>query len=582
MMPAVTRVVGIDLGTTNSLCAVFENTGPRLLPNSSNRFLTPSVVGMLDDGSIVVGDAACELRIIDPTRTVACFKRRMGTEQSVEIGDHIFSPQELSALVLRSLKADAEQALGCEITQAVITVPAYFNELQRQATRIAGQLAGFEVRRILNEPSAAALTYGLIDKEADKKLLVFDLGGGTFDVTLMEVFEGTLEIVAAAGESHLGGEDFTDKLIAWALKQQGLLLESTEAREPHRVARLRQLAEQAKRNLGISHEVTLRLPRSDGTVDESCPGIPLTRATYAQVVQPLIERLMRPMARALRDGRTSISEVDDVVLAGGATREPLVQALVRNYFKREPLRSIDPDHVVALGAAIQSALLEEHEAVEDVVVTDVCPFTLGIEITKQFGSQMRDGYFMPIIHRNTTIPVSREEFVGTLFPNQRAIDLRVFQGDARRVEDNLLLGNLEVSDIPPGPAGQKVAVRFTYDVNGLLEVEAVVEETGRKSSVLFKHHIKNLSDKEIEKAAKNLQRLKFYPRENVENQRLLLFAERVLGQVSPYERSSLEEALDGYERAFRDTDPVLFEAAQAQLLQTLSALKHPYDGGNSA
>ncbi len=283
------RVVGIDLGTTNSLCAVFDTDRPRLLPNSSGRVLTPSVVGMLDDGSILVGDAARELQVVDPTRAVACFKRWMGTDRTAELGGRTFTAQELSSLVLQSLKADAELALGESVTDAVITVPAYFNDHQRQATRIAGQLAGLQVRRILNEPSAAALTYGLLDKNADKTLLVFDLGGGTFDVTLMEVFEGTLEIVATAGESHLGGEDFTDRIVGWALRAAGFDLEVD--RSPTAAARraAAPAAELAKRALGVDDRVPLPSRQLDGSLEPDRPPLWLDRSRYGELSQPLLD-----------------------------------------------------------------------------------------------------------------------------------------------------------------------------------------------------------------------------------------------------------------------------------------------------
>jgi molecular chaperone HscC len=572
------RIVGIDLGTTNSLCAVFEDGSPRLLPNALGEVLTPSVVGVLEDGSVVVGKVAQELGVGAPERVAASFKRWMGTDRELVLAGRGFSPQELSSLVLRALKRDAETALGEEVSEAVITVPAYFNEHQRAATRMAGELAGFRVRRILNEPTAAALAYGLLEGGGNRSLLVFDLGGGTFDVTVMEVFEGTFEIRATAGESQLGGEDFTALVVAWVLEQAGLHYERVEVAEPLRLARLRLLAESAKRRLGIEPEIEIALPRVDGTLDESCPRHRLLASELPRRAERLLERLRLPLARALRDARLAASGIDEVLLAGGATRMPWVQELVREHFGREPRCTLDPDLVVARGAAIQAALIASDAAVEDLVLTDVCPFTLGVEVLKQFGSVQRAGYYLPVIHRNTTIPVAKEEFVSTVEPNQRQVTVRVFQGESRRVEENLLLGTLEVRGIPPGPSGQSIAIRFSYDINGLLEVEARIERTGQKFSALFTQNVKNLSKDELARAAAKLQRLKFFPREDERNQHLLRFAERVVGQVGTFQRTALDEAIDAYETALHDTDRAHFEAARSHLLQVLAHFDHPFPG----
>lgn len=571
------QIIGIDLGTTHSLCAAFTDGTPRLIPNALGRSLTPSAVAVLEDGQVVVGENALEIAVLDPRRAATRFKRVMGTDQTFDVGARPFSAPELSSIVLRALKRDAEIDLGHRVDEAVITVPAYFNELQREATRVAGEMAGLVVRRILNEPTAAALTYGLIDRQADKRLLVFDLGGGTFDVTLMEVFEGTLEIVATAGESHLGGEDFTDRISSWMLGEHGLALEQVEMFAPKRAARLRFLAEQAKRRLGSADSIDLILPHEDGTIDDRCPTSALTNPRFLELCQPLVDRLRTPLEKVLRDGRVDAREVDEVILAGGATRMPVARQLVMDLFGRDPLCSEDPDEVVARGAAVQAALILDDAAVEDVVMTDVCPFTLGIAITKDIQGQLRDGYYLPIIHRNTTIPVAKEEIVQTLNANQSQIRIRVFQGEARKVEGNTELGELEVRGIPPGPAGQSVAVRFTYDLNGLLEVEARIEATGEKHSTVFTHRAKNLSKDDVRRAVAAMQTLKFFPREDVRHQRLLLFAERVVGEVPSFHREQLEQAVDAFESALHGNDPGPFESARARLLEILSALDHPFD-----
>jgi molecular chaperone HscC len=579
----MSRIVGIDLGTTNSLCAVFEDGQPKLVPNVHGDYLTPSIVGVLGDGQILVGAAAREMRVTRPQQCAWCFKRWMGTDRGAQLGDRTFSAVELSSLVLRSLRQDAEARLGGAVAEAVITVPAYFNDHQRQATKLAGEMAGLNVRRILNEPTAAALAYGFHERQAQKKLVVIDLGGGTFDVTAMEIFEGTLEIIATAGESFLGGEDFTDRLAAWILERHGRQLETAELRQPLLVARLRGECERAKRALFDDERALIRLPDDRGEIGPGAAEQELTRGDFAALVEPLIQRLARPISKAVRDARCEPDEFSDVILVGGATRMLPVRAFVTRLFGREPLCRHNPDEVVALGAAVQAALIADDAAVDDMVMTDVCPFTLGVEVVKEFGREQVGGYYLPIIDRNTTIPVSREEVLSTILPNQTTITLDVYQGESRKVKDNVLLGNLRVSGIPAGPAGQGVRVRFTYDLNGILEVEAVVEATGKKFQTVLTRQASSLTPRQIEEAVRKMQALKFYPRDDVANQRLVLFAERVVGESSPFEREGLDAAIDEFERAMSSGDRGIFESARQGLLIILSAIGHPYqeeaDGG---
>lgn len=570
-------IVGIDLGTTNSLVAVFEEGKPRLIPNAHGEFLTPSVVGLLDDGQVIVGAPAKDLRVTKPERCASTFKRHMGTDRKIDLAGKTYSAPELSSLVLKSLKQDAEKYFGTEVREAVITVPAYFNDLQRKATKHAGEIAGLKVRRIINEPTAAALTYGFHDRGSDKKLIVIDLGGGTFDVTLMEIFEGTLEIIATAGESFLGGEDFTDRLVATVLKQLGQQLEVAEVKTPLMVSRLRQECEDAKRYLTKNDEHAVRLPNEHGEIPEKPQKVKVTRETFAKVCDQLIERLKRPVAKAMRDGDTPPDEIEDIILVGGATRMSVVQDFIRKFFKTEPLCKINPDEVVALGSAVQAALIQDDAAVDDMVMTDVCPFTLGIETCKEFGGRIQDGYFIPIINRNTTIPVSKEEVFSTLTPNQPEVLLSVFQGESRRVKDNLKLGELRVTGIPPGPKGQPINVRFTYDLNGILEVEAYVQDGGKKFRTVLTNHTDVLTDNELEEAVRKMQELKFYPRDDVHNQRLVLFCERIVGEVSPMQRDELEQALDMFEHAMASGERELFEHARQGLLITLSSLGFEFD-----
>ena len=573
-------IVGIDLGTTNSLCAIFQDGKPQLIPNAHGGFLTPSVVAILQDGSVLIGDAAKEMRVTQPDRCASRFKRLMGSEEKIEIAGKQFTAPQLSSLVLRSLKTDAEHFFGETVDEAVITVPAYFNDNQRRATKLAGEMAGFQVRRIVNEPTAAALTYGFHDRNAEKHLMVIDLGGGTFDVTIMEVFEGALEIVATSGESMLGGEDFTDRLVSHVLQTVGKQLESAEMRQPLLVSRLRQACEQAKIGLARNEAIEIRIPTEDGLFDDAQVLFQLRSTAFLEMMEPLLARLLGPIQRALRDSERSIDDIDEVIFVGGATRMPCLSDFLSHRLGVRPRADFNPDEVVALGAAVQAALISEDRAVDDMVMTDVCPHTLGVEIMKELGGQRVEGYFSPVIHRNTTIPVSKEGMFSTVEPNQYSLELRVFQGEGRKVKDNLLLGTLHVTGIPPGPAGSPIAVRFTYDTNGILEVEAIVPSSGKRFSTVLAPASTGLTKKEIDKAVREMQQFKFYPRDEIENQRLLLFCERIVGEVSPFQRQELEAAIDMWEQALSSGDREFFESTKSGLLVMLSSLGFPFMGGN--
>ena len=575
-MATMTTILGIDLGTTNSLGAVFRGSGPVMIPNALGQFLTPSVVAVMPDGEIVVGAAARDYRVTHPDRCVSRFKQWMGSDRDVMIGGRRFTPSELSSLVLRSIKEDAESFLQHTVTDAVITVPAYFNDSQRRATKQAGQLAGLTVRRIINEPTAAALAYGYRDKDAEKHIVVLDLGGGTFDVTLMEVFDGSLEIVATAGENFLGGEEFTDRLTADVYSQMGMHIEKAELERPLQVARLRQFCEIAKRQLFDSDAVKITVPDIDGQVSKAPRQIDLTREKFSELSRPLLQRLRGPIQKVLRDGHRLPSEVDEVILVGGATRMRVLQELVASQLECEPHSELNPDEVVAQGAAIQAALITDDAAVEDMVMTDVCPHTLGVECAKEFGARIQDGYFVPIIHRNTTIPVSQEQTLYTIAANQGELLISVFQGESRRVQDNHQLGELVIKNIPPGPKGMPVVIRFTYDIDGILEVEAFVENSDERFSTVIASN-QSLSEEELKAARDRMSEFKFYPRDDEWNRHLLNFAERAVGESDPIRRQQLEEAVDLYENALSAGSRDFFEKSKLHLLQTLSLLGFPFD-----
>ncbi|WP_145249541.1 Hsp70 family protein [Aeoliella mucimassa] len=397
-------------------------------------------------------------------------------------------------------------------------------------------------------------------------------------VSQQGLFEGTLEIISTSGESFLGGEDFTNRLVSLILQKQGLQFEIAEMQQPLRVARLRQLCEDAKRKLTDEAEVQVKLPEENGAVPENAKTVKISREAFATAVKPLLDRIAGPIGKALRDGRTEAEEVDDVILVGGATRMLPLADFVRDYFGSEPQALFNPDEVVCLGAAVQAALIADNRAVDDMVMTDVCPFTLGVNIAKDMGGQIRAGYFEPIIHRNTTIPVSKEHVFSTISPNQSEVQVEVYQGENRKVEKNLKIGELRVTGVPPGPAGQEVFIRFTYDLNGLLEVEAYVGDSDHKFSTVLTQHAADLTEKEMKEAVANLQTLKYYPREDMANQKLLRFAERMVGEISPFQREQFEAAIDMFEQAMSSGDRETVEAARNTLEQILSMLGIDFEG----
>ena len=542
-------IVGIDLGTTNSAVAWMAENGPRLIPNALGEVLTPSVVGMEADGKLLVGRAAKELQVTQPERCVGLFKRRMGSDWHAELSRRKFSPEELSSLILRSLKEDATGFFKEPVERAVITVPAYFNDQQRKATIAAGRIAGLHVERIFNEPTAAALAYGFHEARDEKILLIFDLGGGTFDVSVVELFEGTLEVRASSGESFLGGEDFTRTLAARLLEQHGHPFERAELQAPLLVAHMVQQCERAKCSLSRQESFTLRIPDSKGEYHDSSPEVTITRRQFEAFTQHILNRVDLPIRRVLGDANLSREDVDEVILVGGATRMPAVIDRVTQLLGKAPHRRLNPDQVVALGAAVQAGLMARAQSVEDLVVTDVAPFTLGIMVVKDFGPEKRDGYFLPIIQRNSTIPISRVERVATVSPNQTMLQVKIYQGEARRVEDNLFLGEFEVKGVPPGPPGQPVDIRFTYDLNGVLEVEATIVETKKRVNHVVTHHAHGLSAKQIADAVKQMEKLKTHPREEAVNRLLLRRAERLYQELSLEGRVILGQLLDGFEAA---------------------------------
>ena len=504
-------IVGIDLGTTNSLISVFTDDGPELIPNALGDFLTPSAVGLSEKGQVLVGQAAKDRLVTHPALTQARFKRYMGTNWGQKLGRKHYRAEDLSALVLGSLKADAENHLGHPVERAIISVPAYFNDTQRKATMAAGQIAGLKVERLINEPTAAALAYGLNDKDGESTFLVVDLGGGTFDVSILEMFDGVMEVRASAGDAFLGGEDFTDEVAKYLAGKLDTTLEKFSAKK---AAMLRDLADQAKAKLSSEHEVSFKFI-DDKSTEQT---LSLTRNKLEEISEGLLKKLRHPIQRAVMDAGLRAENIDQVVLVGGATRMPVVRSLIARMFKTFPVHNLNPDHVIAMGAAVQAGLVDRHKALDDIVMTDVCPFTLGTDVAIEIAKgQYEDGHFQPVIERNTVIPVSRAVRNPTIHKGQTQLNLRIFQGEAPRVTNNVYLGQVNV----PIPKNMKdyeeVDIRFTYDVSGVLEVLVKVLSTEKTSRLVIEGNPGALSKSEIDARFKVLDKLKIHPREETVN-----------------------------------------------------------------
>ncbi|MCB1117354.1 MAG: Hsp70 family protein [Chlamydiia bacterium] len=539
-------MIGIDLGTTHSLVSVWKDEQPTLIQNSDGAFLTPSIVGCDASGQFLIGKnaASCE-------HSIANFKRFMGTEKTFHLGGKSFRPEELSALVIKSLVQDAERFLGCKIEEAVISVPAYFNNTQRNATRLAGQLAGLKVERLINEPTAAALAYGIHDKDKETKFLIFDLGGGTFDVSVVETFSGIIEVRSSAGDNYLGGEDFSNALEMYVRAQlpDGC---DVDARAIHAI----------KHDLSSKETVRYDFGGSE---------IQVTRKAFEAQCSPLIERLEGPIAQALSDARIKPSELDSVILVGGATRMPMIQSVIARMLGHFPQSAICPDEAVGMGTAVQAGLKERNVDLKDVVVTDVCPFSLGTSVRKDRISG--DGRFLPIIPRNTVIPVSRETTLVPTQKNQTTMLVDVYQGESFNLEENIEIGTLVVP-IPPGEEGQKgISVRYSYDVNGLLEVFVEVISTGKQKSLLIENRDHRLSQEEIEASLKKLEALKIHPRHKPENQKVLQQLESLFVFHNDEVRDEVAEVLSDFSQALESQNDQVIKESRNQVEEFVKALE---------
>ena len=491
------KIIGIDLGTTNSCVAVMEGGEPVVIANSEGARTTPSVVSFQANGERLVGQVAKRQAITNPDHTIISIKREMGTDHKTHIDDKEYSPQEISAMILQKIKADAEAYLGEPVTQAVITVPAYFNDAERQATKGAGRIAGLEVLRIINEPTAASLAYGLDKTDHSEKIFVYDLGGGTFDVSILELGDGVFEVLSTNGDTKLGGDDFDNKVMDYIAEtfkaENGIDLRNDKMA----LQRLKEAAEKAKIELSSSMQTNINLPFI--TADATGPkhiNLDLTRAKFNELTHDLVQRSIEPMKKALADAGLSISQIDKVILVGGSTRIPAVQEAVKNFTGKEPSKGVNPDECVAVGAAIQAGVLTGE--VKDVLLLDVTPLTLGIETM--------GGIATPLIERNTTIPAKKSQVFSTAADGQTSVEIHVVQGERQMAADNKTLGRFTLSGIAPAPRGiPQIEVTFDIDANGIVKVSALDKGTGKEANITITAST-NLSDEEVEKAVKEAER----------------------------------------------------------------------------
>ncbi|HKK94160.1 MAG TPA: molecular chaperone DnaK [Longimicrobiales bacterium] len=590
------KVIGIDLGTTNSVVAVMEGGEPVVIPNAEGGRTTPSVVGFTKDGERLVGQVARRQAITNPNNTVFSIKRFMGRQAKevreeekfvpyevtaddkgrVEVhipnADEKFSPPEISAIVLQKMKQTAEDYLGTTVEQAVITVPAYFNDSQRQATKDAGKIAGLEVLRIINEPTAAALAYGL-DNDADEKIAVFDLGGGTYDISILELGDGVFEVKATNGDTHLGGDDFDQKVIDWLIdefkKEQGIDL----SKDAMALQRLKEAAEKAKMELSTTMSTDINLPFITATQEgPKHLNIELSRSKFEQLCEDLINRTIPPMEKALADAGLAKDEIDQVILVGGSTRIPKIQEIVKDFFGRDPHKGVNPDEVVAVGAAIQGGVLSGE--VTDVLLLDVTPLSLGIETL--------GGVMTPLIERNTTIPTKKSEVFSTAEDNQTTVEIHVLQGERKMAVDNKTIGKFQLTGIPPAQRGlPQIEVTFDIDANGILHVSAQDKATGKEQKIRIEAS-SGLSEDEIDKMVKDAEanaqedeqrRQKVEARNQLDS--LVYQVEKDSAEwgdkVSAETQQRLGAAMDAAKEALKSDDADRLNAARDELMQAFSA-----------
>ena len=561
--------IGIDLGTTHSLISVFTPDGNiELIPSTDGSVLTPSVVGLLDDDTLVVGTAALARLISNPDKTHAAFKRAIGTEKTYIIGKKSYTPSDLSAFVLRKLKSDLDAIMpGVEIDALVISVPAYFNSTQREATMLAAELAALPQPRLINEPTAAALAYGLHEKGVEQRIVVLDLGGGTFDVSIVEMFEGVMEVRASSGDAMLGGEDFTDVIAADIFASLNLnLTKATNLEKSH----VNRAAESIKRHLSRADTAEAQINIGKGEV------YTLSRERFEELCETLLIRMRRPIERALYDAKLTVGDIDRVVLVGGATRMPMIRSLVARVFRKLPESGLDPDEVVARGAAVQAALVQNNAALSDMVMTDVAPFTLGIESNIETANGSIPNGFAPILERNTILPASRQSYFSTMQDNQTQIRIAVYQGESPLARDNVKIGETFVT-VPPAPKGREsISVRFSYDTSGLLQVEVTTLSTGKVSEMVIEGRASKLTKAEKKERLRALEIYKINPRDNEENTALREKLKELYAMLIGNDRQELVELLAQFERVLDGQDPREIAETRQTLIARVDQIERNY------
>lgn len=577
------KIIGIDLGTTNSCVAVFEGGEPVVIPNPEGARTTPSVVAFSKTGERMVGQVAKRQAIINPERTISSIKRDMGTDRKVEIDGRSYTPQEISAMILQKLKADAESYIGSPVTQAVITVPAYFSDSQRQATKDAGKIAGLDVLRIINEPTAAALAYGVDKENQEQKILIFDLGGGTFDVSLLEISDGVFEVLATAGNNRLGGDDFDERIVNWMADQfyKENNIDLRKDKTAHQ--RLQEAAEKAKIELSgmMSTNITLPFIYADSTGAKNFDAT-LTRAKFNELTADLVEKTMGPTRQALSDAGLNPSQIDKVLLVGGSTRIPAVQEAVKSFIGKEPFKGINPDECVAIGAAIQGGVLGGD--VKDVVLLDVTPLSLGIETL--------GGVCTKLIERNTTIPVKKSQIFSTAADNQTAVDIHVLQGERDMASGNKTLGRFQLDGIAPARRGMpQIEVTFDIDANGIVNVSALDKGTGKEQHITITSST-NMSKEDIDKAIKEAEAHAAEDKAQKENVETRNMAENTIFQcektladagdkLTDEDKAPVQSAIDKLRETLKTEDYAAIKADTEALTQSIYKVSEKlYQGAN--
>lgn len=575
-------VVGIDLGTTNSAIAYLKDGKPAIIENKNGHRTTPSVFQINTNGEMVIGQDAKDTFPTLTDQTVLEVKRLMGTEEKVSVNGKEYRPEEISAYILKYLKNAAEDKLGNPVTEAVITVPAYFSDSQRKATQKAGEIAGLKVERIINEPTAAALAFGIENMDKDQNILVYDLGGGTFDVSVVEMFAGVVEVKASAGNNNLGGMDFDNAIVDWVAQkfeqQNGysLYVNADQKEEYKRKAMIKDAAEKTKKQLSSQMSTRIQLPFLG--IHNNAPigvDLELTRSEFERIIKDLANSTIVEVDKALKDAKLTVNDIQEVLLVGGSTRVPLIQEIVQSKFGKNPRKDINPDEAIALGAAVQGAIKSgEIEAKDGLMVVDVCPYTLGTEVVKNVGGQIVSGYFDPIIARNSTIPISETKRYFTAYDNQDTVGVKVYQGENHLVKDNILLSDdINLENIPQQQAGMEaIDITFTYDINGMLQVEAKVLSTGLVKKEAIRSQSGVLSESEVAAAAEKISQEWDQSELYQEVKSVIYRAEKILVDASPSDKAKIEQLLNHLKSALSDNDTAAVKRYEEELTDILIEL----------